>query len=257
MRVGERLVGVRTDTHDTAERVRSRFADWLEPETTTDSGEPMPCAFGLRLDADPSAARRPRPVPQLRIGSTLLARSRNGDEVLASFDHLLGGVLARQDDSYRWLGLRVFVAGERAVLVDAARPLLMADRTLDGSGVRELAAWSVAVDGVIVRVPPPLTAVGGDSVTDDAGWTSFTLVGLVGVDRCDNDGDDDAARRHRAEHHPTTPAGLLARFARRHPSLAWFDTLRGFVDDGNVVLATDRASAVGSLVGLLTETSTS
>ena len=97
-------------------------------------------------------------MPQLRIGRSLLARSRRADDVVIALDHVLGGVLARQDDARRWLGLRTFVVGDRAVLVDATPPALTADPRLARAGVTELPTWSVAVDGDTVLVPPPLTA---------------------------------------------------------------------------------------------------
>ena len=89
----------------------------------------MPWAFSLRLDTA-QTGRGPRAVPQLRIGRRLLARSRQADDMVTALDQVLGGVLARQDDTPRWLGLRTFVAGDRAVLVDASPPALTADPSL-------------------------------------------------------------------------------------------------------------------------------
>ena len=143
------------------------FAAWLEPAVSLpgEQGEPVPWAFSLRLDPEhrrcPTTAgtgRGPKAVPQLRIGRSLLARSRRADDVVTALDHVLGGVLARQDDTRRWLGLRTFVVGDRAVLVDAAPPALTADPRLTRAGVTELPTWSVAVDGDTVHVPPSLTA---------------------------------------------------------------------------------------------------
>ena len=75
----------------------------------TEHGEPIPWAFSLRLGPRQRRRRGPRAVPQLRIGSRLVARSRRPDDVVSALDHVLGGVLARQDDTRRWLGLRTFV----------------------------------------------------------------------------------------------------------------------------------------------------
>jgi hypothetical protein len=252
LRVGEQLVGVRADTHATAATIRNRFASWLEPDAsmTGEHGEPVPWAFSLRLDAERDTARSgrgPKAVPQLRIGRSLLARSRRPDDVVNALDQVLGGVLARQDDTRRWLGLRTFAGGDRAVLIEAAPPALTADPRLTRAGVTELPTWSVAVDGDTVLVPPPLTAS-----ADPHGGTgaSFVLVGLVGLDACSHGADTDAAD-HRAVHHPTNPGALLARFAARHPSNGWFHTVEQLVGDGRVHATTDRAVAAEQICRLL------
>ena len=249
LRVGDQLVGVRADTDATAATIRTRFAAWLESDATGEHGEPIPWAFNLRLDPDDHAAapagdtrRGPKAVPQLRIGRSLLARSRLPDNVLSALDQILGGVLARQDDTRRWLGLRTIVRDGRVVLVDAAPPALTADPRLARAGVTELPTWSVAVDGGTVLVPPPLTA---DPSTNEGGESrSFELVGLVGLDSCSHDADRAAPDTdHEAIHHPTNPGALLARFAARHPSSEWFQTVERFVDAGNVHTTTDRTVA--------------
>jgi hypothetical protein len=246
LRVGDQLVGVRADTDATAATIRTAFAIWLEPTAIGEHGEPVPWAFSLRLDTD-SAGRGPKAVPQLRIGRSLLARSRRTDDVVTALDHVLGGVLARQDDTRRWLGLRTFVAGDRAVLVDAAPPALTADPRLARAGVTELPTWSVAVDGGTVLVPPPLTAT-ADAVGGAA--SSYVLAGIVGLDACGHGADVDAADHH-AVHHPTNPGALLARFAARHPSNEWFHTVEGLVADGCVHATTDRTIAAERIRRLL------
>jgi hypothetical protein len=256
LRVGGQLVGVRTDTDATAARIRTLFASWLDPDVSVkgEKGEPVPWAFSLRLDADrdtrPDAARSgrgPRAVPQLRIGRSLLTRSRRPDDVVNALDHVLGGVHARQDETRRWLGLRTFVVGDRAVLVDAAPPALTADPGLARSGIAELPPWSVAVDGDAVLVPPPLTA-SADPVEE--GGRSFALVGLVGLDSCSHAADIGTSE-HDAIHHSTNPGALLARFAARHPSNEWFHTVERLVADGRVHVSTDRAVAAERIRRLL------
>ena len=253
LRVGDQLVGVRPDTDATAARIRTVFADWLDPDAVGEHGAPVPWAFSLRLDTE-RLGRGPRAVPQLRIGSRLLARSRQADDVVTALDQVLGGLIARQDDSRRWFGLRTFVAGDRAVLVDASPPALTADPTLARAGVTELATWSVAVDGNSVYVPPPL------SVTSRPG-SSFALAGLVALDACDHRPDTDLGDDqpgdaqpdddHQTVHHPTNPGALLARFAARHPSNEWFHTVEALVADGRVHVSTDRAGAAEQLRRLL------
>lgn len=251
LRVGDQLVGVRADTDATAATIRTRFAAWLEPTPAGAHGEPVPWAFSLRLETehDTDRARRgPKAVPQLRIGRSLLARSRRADDVVSALDRVLGGVLARQDDTRRWLGLRTFVAGDRAVLVGAAPPALTADPRLARAGVTELPTWSVAVDGDTVFVAPPLTA--DPSVADGGEGRGFALVGLVGLDACSHGADADAAD-HQTVHHPTNPGALLARFAARHPSNEWFHTVEHLVADARVHATTDRTVAAEHIRRLL------
>jgi hypothetical protein len=253
LRVGDQLVGVRADTDATAETIRSVFAPWFDSTATDEHGEPVPWAFSLRLDPAHDTApangagRGPRAVPQLRLGRSLLARSRRPDDVMSALDHVLGGVLARQDDTRRWLGLRTFVTAGRAVLVEAAPPALKADPRLARAGVVELPTWSVAVDGGTVLVPPPLTAT-----SDHGGGAASThqLVGLVALDPCSHAAHDDHDD-HVAVHHPTNPGALLARFAARHPSNEWFHVVEDLVAAGRVRATTDRSVAAENIRWLL------
>ena len=257
LRVGEQLVGVRPDTEATAAQIRTVFGSWLDDEASDEHGEPVPWAFSLRLDTA-RTGRGPKAVPQLRIGGQLLARSRHADDMIHALDHVLGGVLARQDDTRRWVGLRTFTVGDRAVLVDATPPALTADPALTRTGIAELPVWTVAVDGNSVHVPPPLTATAGPA---PAG-RQFVLAGIVGLDVCNHDAhatgadgpapaDDQALVDHLAEHHPSTSGALLARFAARHPSNGWFHTVEGLVDAGSVHVSTDRADAAEHIRHLL------
>lgn len=243
VRVGEQLVGVRPDTDATADRIRAVFAAWVEPDET------VPWAFSLRLETERSG-RGPRAVPQLRLSQRLLARSRAAEDVMNALDHVLGGVLARQDDTRRWLGLRTFTVGDRAVLVDASPPALTADPQLTRAGVTELPTWTVEVEGDVVTVPPPLTAESG---AGGGAGTAHRLVGLVGLDACSHavdDPDHDHAD-HLAAHHPTDPGAVLARFAARHPSTGWFHTVEQLVTDGRVHATTDRTVAADQIRRLL------
>jgi hypothetical protein len=252
LRVGDRLVGVRVDTAATRRLLDSRFGAWIDRSASMGDGAAVPWAFDLRLEsgdpgaaddrergADPPVGRGPRPVPQLRIGSSLLARSRDPEAVVDALDDVLGGMLARDDETRRWIGMRLFVAGDDAVLVDATPPALTANPHLHRSGVVELTVWTVAVEDRTVLVPPSLTA-------GEAPWATYRLAGLVAVDRCDHESPDE----HEAQH-PTTPGSLLARFATRHPSTAWFDEVRELVEGGRIVVVHDRPDAAGAVVGLL------
>lgn len=260
LRVGEQLVGLRPDTDAAAAELRAVFGEWLDDAASGPRNERVPWAFSVRLDTAPPG-RGPRPVPQLRLGGVLLHRSRRAGDVVDALDRVLGGVLARQDDSRCWLGLRTFVAGDRAVLVDAAPPALTADPALSRSGVTELPVWVVAVDADGVQVPPPLTAAGDTSLPGDR----FRLAGIVGLDPCshtahtahtgggDDQSDDqvDSLADHIADQHPSTPGAVLARFAARHTSIEWFQTVEELVDAGCVRVSTERTEASDHIRHLL------
>ncbi len=78
--------------------------------------------------------------------------------MVTALDHVLGGVLARQDDARGWSGMRPFAGGDRAVLVDAQATELTADRALALAGIAELPTWSVAIEGTVVHVRPTCQA---------------------------------------------------------------------------------------------------
>ena len=59
-----------------------------------------------------------------------MARSRHADDVVRALAGILGGVLARQDDTLVWSGMRAFAGEDRIVLVDARPPALTADAIL-------------------------------------------------------------------------------------------------------------------------------
>ena len=230
LRVGERLVAVGCDTSATYGVCRERFADWLD-----ESQPDIEVAFDLRLDevGRKTATRgAPRPVPQLRLGSTAVARSRSADEVMAAFDSMLGGVLASQDETRTWLWLRPFVTAERMVLVDATAPMLVNDPGLARTGISELPTWMVALDvapggGVVVDVPAPLTR------TTNA--RRFDLVGLVGV----------------TPDPPTTDGELLSRYGARHTAVEWFRTANALAGEQRLIAAPDAVAARRAIVGLL------
>ena len=221
------LVGIAGDTIDTLDRCRAEFAPWIDgtqPDITP--------AFDVRLaERDGGAVRS---VPQLRLGASVVARSRTADDVLAALDSILGGVRAHRVQPDRtWIFLRAFVHGERVVLVDARAPMLVNDPLLARSGIVEIPTWAVAVtelDGgtrAVVDVPAALT--------DGSAERRFELVGLVTVGEA-----ADAA------------AGVvLARYGARHTSPAWFRTLGALLDDDRFATTTDRVSARHAIERLL------
>jgi hypothetical protein len=230
LRIGELLVAVGSDSEATLDALRTRFGAWID--TTHPDIAP---AFDLRLDTGPGAsAGAPRAVPQLRYGGTLLARSRSAPDVVDALDAVLGGVLAHQDPGGVRIFLRPFVAGDRMVLVDADPPMLVNDPGLAKQGIVELPTWSVALlpaatddTAPLVEVPAPLS--------DPGSVGRYELVGVVGV-LADPPGSD---------------AGLLARYATRHPSPDWFRTAHALVEGRRLLTATDRADARSAITRLL------
>ncbi|MGB9344659.1 MAG: hypothetical protein WCA90_01375 [Ilumatobacteraceae bacterium] len=257
LRVGTQLVGLRADTDATLARLRALFAAWVD-----DAQPDVPWLFDVRIDtgthnrpADAVAIRGPRPVPQLRLGQLLMARSRHADDVLRALAGILGGVLARQDDALVWSGMRAFAGEDGIVLVDARPPTLTADATITDAGIRELPTWTVSIDGTMVRVPPPLdgldwAAVGVDPPAKDA--LAAPLAGIVAFDTSHPDPHD--ARRS------TAPAALgdqgagaamLTRFAARHPSTTWFSIVERLVRDGRISISADRTVVRQRIVELI------
>ena len=206
--------------------------------------------FDVRLD-DRSPAQRgpdvhgPRPVPQLRVGQTLMARSRQGDEVLRALAFALGGVLARQDDSRIWIGLRAFSRDDHIVLVEATPPALSADRTLGRAGVVELPTWCVALDGERIHVPRPLDGLDWDAVGLAPPAAESRRPELAGLVALDTHADDDGSGSDSA-------AGSLSRFGVRHPSSAWFSSVERLVRDGRAVASADRSAVRRAIIDLVT-----
>jgi hypothetical protein len=259
LRIGTQLVGVRADTDATLARLRALLRHWIDDTQTG-----VPWVFDLRLEPaqqlDGNAAgRAPRSVPQLRVGPVLMARSRQPDDVLRALAGVLGGILARQDDTRVWSAMRAFASGDRIVLVDAQRPALSADPVLARAGVRELPTWNVEIDGLGVHVPPVLDHLdwaAGELDPPDAAmtiWQTAMLAGIVALDPRPHDhGSDPDPVRHSATPLDTSEAAsLLKRFAVRHPSATWFSTVRHLVREGQVLATTERAVARQRLVELV------
>ncbi len=248
LRVGSQLVGIRTDTERTLQRARIFLAAWIDD----DCGD-IPHALDLVLDPPDGADQRgPRKVPQLRHGQNVLARSRSADDVLAALADVLGGILARQDDTRLWFAFRVLANDHAAVLVEAPPMTSSGDRLLAHAGIRELETWAIVVEpgapdepiaSPAVRVPPPLERLdwaGVGLAQPRTGWQTFDLAGVVALHDAHAD-----AEGHR-------PAETLAHFGRRHSAPGWFPLLRALADDGRVSMVHGRAelrATVGELIG--------
>ncbi len=260
LRVGTQLVGLRADTDATLARLRALFAAWVD-----DAQPDVPWLFDVRLDtgthnrpADAVALRGPRPVPQLRLGQLLMARSRHADDVVRALAAVLGGVLARQDDTPIWSGMRAFAGSGGIVLVDARPPTLTADATITDAGIRELPTWTVSIDGTMVRVPPPLdgldwAAVGVDPPdTSTTTWRTDALAGIVALDSAPPDHEHDHDHDHdESRSEVGSAASLLSRFAARHPSTTWFSIVERLVRDGRISISADRTVVRQRIVELI------
>jgi len=244
VRVGTQLVGIRTDTAHTFGRARTLLAAWIDD----DCGD-IPHALDLVLDRPDGAHRRgPRPVPQLRHGQSMLARSRSADEVLTALADVLGGLLARQDDTLLWVALRVLADDRVAVLVEAPPMTSSGDRRLVRAGIRELSTWAVVVEpgsSATVQVPPPLDGLdwaGARLEPTRPEWRNYDLAGVVGVhDAHDAHG---ASEAHSA-------AEMLAHFGRRHTAPEWFALLRTLADHGRVSMVDTRRALSSTVIELI------
>ena len=231
LRLDDLLVGIAGDTVDTLERCRAAFAPWVD-----DAHRDIPQAFDLRLAGNDGGAVRS--VPQLRLGGSVVARSRSADDVVAALDSILGGVRARRAQPDRtWMFLRAFIRGDRTVLVDARAPMLVNDPLLARAGIVEIPAFAVAVSELeagkraVVDVPAALTGTrAGDR---------FELVGLVAAGEAADSFEAGGA------------SVVLARYGARHTSPTWFRTVGALLDDDRFLTAADQVTARRAIGALL------
>lgn len=222
------LVAIQADTDESTERLRALFAAWVDDGIALGEVRHRP-AFKVRLapvtdhvDGHPPG---PKPVPQLRHGSCVIARSRQPDDIVRALARVLGGAhVQRRDDGRLWLPLRLFVREGAAVLVDADPPTLVNDRRMAESGIDELVTWSITLDADdTVAVPPPLPRLDWHAAGVDAphdGWRRLPVARVValrhdrdGPDGLDDRADDGAATaRLRSLSHQTRWAEMLASF---------------------------------------------
>lgn len=243
LRIGEArdlLVAVNVDSAHALEQVRTLFGAWLEPDPTLAMAiEP---AFGLMLEtAEGQRGTGPRPVPQLRHGSSVVMRSRDPEDVLRALAFVLGGAhVSRSDDGRTWMGLRPFVRGESVVLVDAARPALVNDPQLARLGIDELPVWSVVAESEgSVSVPPPLPELAWTSLgimPPEPEWRTLHLAGIAVL-----------------QHDGSTLAEVVADLSTRSTGADWFTSVTEAAELGRMALAFDRPAMRSTVERLLAQ----
>ena len=246
LRIGDArdlLVAVQVDTALGLERVRTLFLPWVEQQPTPEVLA-HETAFSVRLEPVEATGRwrgtGPRPVPQLRLGSSVMMRSREPDDVVRALAQVLGGAhVYRRDDGRPWTGMRVFVHEHSAVLVDLDRPTMVNDRLLAEAGVHERATWSTAIaaDGSLA-IPPPLPGLCWEAAAVEPapeGWQYYELAGIVVMNALEQ-----------------TTAELLSDVARRSIDVRWFTQAVAMAEAGRLARVADRPALRG-LVGRLLE----
>ncbi len=240
------LVAVRADSESSLDRLRVLFEAWIEPEFAGRSPLDKP-AFSVRLEPVPDRQGErtagPKPVPQLRYGSKVMARSRRPNDILHALVCVLGGLhKQRCDDGQLWIGLRPFVPGDAMVLVDAGHPTLVNDRQLANSGIEELPVWTVAIrpDGT-VSVPPPVPHLAWDAAGIERPPDrplGFELVGIVALREAQSD-----------------QADVVADIARRSFQNLWTSLVTALAESGRVTTVVDHPMLRTQIRALLGQTS--
>ena len=232
------LVAVQTDSAASLTRLRALFAAWLDDTMTAELADRSP-AFRIHLAEPDGAGRGPRSVPHLRHGSLVLARSVRGEDVAHALAQVLGGIGAdapRAGTARVWL--RLFTRGSQAVLVDAGRPHLLADRQLEAAGIHEVANWGIDLtrDGTLAPVGTLETldwAAAGLAAPEPA-----PVLQLVGV-------------AHLGE--PESTGALVASLAAHSLQPGWFDALQAMSDQGLIRTAPSRAGLRSAVRALLVD----
>ncbi len=245
LRIGEArdvLVAVQADAASSLDRLRTLFEPWLEPEFADAPPATRP-AFSVRLDPLPTRDHRgavgPQSVPQLRYGSTVIARSRRPDDIVRALAQVLGGAhLRRRDDGRLWIDMRPFVNGRSMVLVDAAPPALVNDHRLATTGIEELTGWSVIVDDDgSVSVPPSLPGLAWNSIgiePQSSEPRQFQLAGVVVL----------------SEGRPTD-AELAVILGRHSLQSRWATVIESLADADSLLSAVDHRGLRSNIAALL------
>lgn len=230
------LVAVQTDSAASLDRLRELFEPWLDDAMAAELAERSP-AFRIHLTEPDSANRGARTVPYLRHGSLVLARSQKPASVAHALAQVLEGINADTPaDGQARVWLRLFTRGSRAVLVDAGRPHLMADRQLDDAGITETVHW-----GVDLAADRTMRVAGHLEPLD---WAAARLAApdprpvlqLVGV-------------AHLGQ--PDGTGALVASLAAHSLQPEWFDTLQTMAERGLIRSVTDRTGLRSAVRALL------
>ncbi len=182
IRIGDLVVGVRSDTPETVAAVDGFLAAYREPGLPDAEAN-----YSIRL---PRGRLRGR-MGATYLGGHLTARSPRRDELWASLAQQLSG-LADPDEGEVVVPLRVVTSGDRAVLVAAPR---RAVPDVEGTGEQHLGrARILPADGRVVMpsLLPRLDWEGVGASRPTGNPVGWTLAGLVMF----GPGDLDSQLRH-------------------------------------------------------------
>ncbi len=230
------LLAVQTDSAASLTRLRALFGPWLDDSMIPELADRSP-AFRIHLAEPDAASRGARTVPHLRHGSLVLARSQRAEPAAHALAQVLAGIDAdTPGDGQARVWLRLFTRGSRAVLVDAGRPHLMADRQLDEAGITETAHWGVDLAGdrslrVAGHLEPLDWAAAGLAAPDRL--SALHLVGVVHLGQPDGIG------------------ALVASLAAHSLQPGWFDTLQTLATRGVIRSAPDRTGLRSAVRAML------
>jgi hypothetical protein len=214
LQVGRSELTIDTDSAEVLERWRERYRPW-----TVDDRTDVPAAFSLLTH--PPQRSTTRPVPVLRSGSTVVARSRSRGSVEAALDTRLGGLVAPPE---RLMGCRWFVRNEQAVAVLVAPPTVVDDPSLAAHGIIEAHAWGATLgEGLTCTFAAGLSGLGERHTA--------LIIGAV------------LAAEGRAD------AAVM--WAATANSGAWLDVFAALDDLGNVRLSTGSAGPTRAAIASL------
>ena len=245
LRIGLRndiLVGIQVDSAAGLAHLHTLLGAWVD-RSPVDHNLVEPALRVYLPLGNASKPKGPTLVPQVRLGSHILTRSRDPHEIYRALSVILGGIHAgTADTAVMRVGMRPFVSENRMVLVDADRPILVNDTMLLASGIQELPVWTTLItDGGTESAQathhPALanlrwSAIGVDAPADPA---TYQLTGLVSL-----------SQEQRSD------ADLVAGLARHSPRSVWFQIVNRLHDGGNVSVSTNRTMLRSALISALT-----
>lgn len=155
MRLGTVAVGIRANTDEVADALRTRFSPYVSSD---DVASPH---YSIRIEPAAPDATGPQPLHQLFEGCTPIVSHRSATRPWATLRMALGGLLqdGQSDHLLRVRAQLMTHAGDAIILPASMGPIPSADeRRLAGDGWRWLESRVVRIDPETGRavVPPPL-----------------------------------------------------------------------------------------------------